>query len=84
MSFDEGFLAELIEAIAESGLQVILVGNAGAILHGVPVLTQDVDLMVRDHTELDRKLDLFARNLGSRSQVPTSRFLESFGLSGGR
>lgn len=44
MSFDEGFLAELIEAIAESGLQVILVGNAGAILHGVPVLTQDKSL----------------------------------------
>ena len=45
MSFDENFLAELLEALSTSGLEVVLIGNAAAILHGVPVMTQDVDLM---------------------------------------
>ncbi len=54
MSFDEGFLAELFEATARSGLRVIVVGDAAAMLHGVPVMmTQHVDLMVREHPQLD-------------------------------
>jgi predicted nucleotidyltransferase len=82
MSFDEGFLAELVEAIAESGLQVILIGNAGAILHGVPVLTQDVDLMIREHAQLDRKLKDFARKFGvtlTRPYEPVSRVIRAVG-----
>lgn len=51
MSFDEKLLAELVEATARAGLQVILIGNVAAIVHGVPVLTRDVDFMVRDHPQ---------------------------------
>lgn len=60
MSFDEGFLAELAEALAQANLQVIFIGNAAAILHGVPVMTQDADLMVRDQPQLQKKLQKFA------------------------
>lgn len=60
MSFDEGFLTELAEALARAKLQVIFIGNAAAILHGVPVMTQDVDLMVRQHPQLQKKLQKFA------------------------
>lgn len=51
MSFDEGFLAELIEPVSRQAFK--LIGNTGAILHGVPVLTQDVDLMVREPAQLE-------------------------------
>jgi hypothetical protein len=60
MSFDESFLSELVDALAQVKLQVVFVGNAAAILHGVPVLTQDVDLMVREHPQLPKKLQRFA------------------------
>lgn len=45
MSFDQSLLAEIVEAAAQAGLQVILIGNVAAIVHGVPVLTRDVDFM---------------------------------------
>lgn len=54
MSFDQSFLAELVEALAKSKLQVIFIGNVAAILQGVPLMTQDVDLMIRDHPQLQK------------------------------
>ncbi len=60
MSFDESFLVELVDAVAQAGLQVVVIGNAAAVLHGVPILTHDVDLMVRDHPQLTNKLQRFA------------------------
>jgi len=70
MSFDESFLAELVEAVSQAGLQVIVIGNAAAILHGVPVLTQDVDSMVRDHPQLEKKLKNFAKTFGAALTRP--------------
>jgi hypothetical protein len=34
MSFDESFLSELLEALATSGLESIIIGNSAAILAG--------------------------------------------------
>jgi hypothetical protein len=82
MSFDESFLAELLEALAQSGLEVVLIGNTAAILHGVPVMTQDVDLMVRDHPRLDEKFKQFAKVFGvrlTRSYEPTSQVIRAIG-----
>jgi len=82
MSFDESFLAELLEALAQSGLEVVLIGNTAAILHGVPVMTQDVDLMVRDHPRLDEKLKQFAKAFGvrlTRPYEPTSQVVRAVG-----
>ena len=82
MSFDESFLAELLEALSTSGLEVVLIGNTAAILHGVPVMTQDVDLMVRDHTRLEEKLNQFAKAFGvrlTRPYEPTSQVIRAIG-----
>lgn len=82
MSFDERFMAELMEAVAQAGLQVIIIGNAAAILHGVPVLTQDIDLMVRNQPELEKKLQRFAEIFGvtlTRPYEPTSHIIRAFG-----
>ena len=82
MSFDESFLAELLEALSRSGLEVVLIGNTAAILHGVPVMTQDVDLMVRDHPRLEEKLKLFAKAFGVRltqPYEPTSQVIRATG-----
>jgi predicted nucleotidyltransferase len=86
MSFDEGFLAELVEAVAQCDLQVVIIGNAAAILHGVPVLTQDVDVMVRDHLQLEKKMKKFAQTFGvslTRPYEPTSRVIRGAGRSVG-
>jgi predicted nucleotidyltransferase len=61
MSFDESFLSELLDALQEAGLQVIIIGNTAAILQGVPVMTRDVDLFVRKHEQLHKKLKRFAK-----------------------
>ena len=82
MSFDESFLAELLEALSTSGLEVVLIGNTAAILHGVPVMTQDVDLMVRDHPRLEEKLKQFAKAFGvrlTRPYEPTSQVIRAIG-----
>jgi hypothetical protein len=74
MSFDESFLSELVEAVAEAGIQVIFIGNAAAVLHGVPVLTHDVDLMVRSHSQLSKKLERFAEIFKVRLTEPYQPF----------
>jgi hypothetical protein len=86
MSFDESFLNELVEAVAEAGLQVIFIGNAAAVLHGVPVLTQDVDLMVREHPQLSKKLEKFAEIFNVKliePYQPFSKVLRAAGRSVG-
>ncbi|MCI0441684.1 nucleotidyltransferase [bacterium] len=60
MSFDESFLSELLDALQEAGLQAIIIGNTAAILQGVPVMTRDIDLFVREHEQLEKKLKRFA------------------------
>ena len=82
MSFDDGFLGELAEAIAKAGLQVVFIGNSAALLHGIPVSTQDVDLMVRDHPLLQKKLEKFAAAFGvilTRPYEPSSKMIRAFG-----
>lgn len=53
-SADERFLARLAVALQKTRLEAIVVGNMASILNDAPVLTQDVDLLVRD-TKLNRK-----------------------------
>ncbi|MGH7450966.1 MAG: nucleotidyltransferase [bacterium] len=82
MSFDDGFLSELAEAIAKAGLQVVFIGNSAALLHGIPVSTQDIDLMVRDHPLLQKKLEKFAADFGvilTRPYEPSSKMIRASG-----
>jgi predicted nucleotidyltransferase len=82
MSFDEKLLLELVEATAQAGLQVILIGNMAAIVHGAPVLTRDVDFMVREHPQLEKKLQKFAQIYGvklTRPYEPMSKVVRAVG-----
>jgi hypothetical protein len=82
MSFPDGFLGELAEAIAKAGLQVVFIGNSAALLHGIPVSTQDIDLMVRDHPLLQKKLEKFAADFGvilTRPYEPSSKMIRASG-----
>lgn len=54
MSFDEAFLDALVAALHRLKIDAVIVGNTASILHGAAVLTQDVDIVVRD-TALNRK-----------------------------
>jgi hypothetical protein len=63
-SVDEIFLAKVAVALQKARLEAIVVGNVASILNDAPVLTQDIDLLVRD-TKLNRKkLSQLAKELG--------------------
>jgi hypothetical protein len=66
MSSDEAFIVQVLGALKATRLEAIVVGNVAAILQGVPVTTQDLDLLVRD-TPLNRqKIDAMGAVLGAR------------------
>lgn len=85
MSFEESVLLELMRAVHDVKLDVVLVGNAAAALHGVPVTTQDVDLFLRDTPRNQEKIKQLVRTLGrhvkaSRPFEPSSRMIRIEGL----
>ncbi|MBI5494927.1 MAG: nucleotidyltransferase [Deltaproteobacteria bacterium] len=53
----------LAEAVDSSGLRAVLVGNAAAVLHGVPVTTHDADFLVADGPGARRALHDVAEHL---------------------
>jgi hypothetical protein len=67
MSADADVLESIARAITEARLDAIVVGNAASELHGAPIATEDVDLLIRD-TRLNRqKLKTFADVLGGHT-----------------
>jgi hypothetical protein len=58
-------LERLARALAAARLDAILVGNAGAALHGAPVSTVDFDFMFRKTPANLRKLKHLARELAA-------------------
>jgi hypothetical protein len=81
-SSDERFLVRLLAAMAAERLEAIVVGAAGAVLHGVPIMTQDVDLLVRDTTRNRAKLAALARRLGATGPSPLSDLTAAVRLGG--
>lgn len=66
----EAFLTDLAAGLRNTRLEAIVVGNMASILNGAPVLTQDVDLLVRA-TKLNlKKLKLFATFMGGIGPEP--------------
>jgi len=53
-SSDDSFLRDLVRALEVTGLEAIIVGSTAAVLQGAPVMTQDVDLLVRDTPPIER------------------------------
>ncbi len=58
-------LSRIAAALAEAGLDAVLIGNAGAALQGAPVTTLDFDFFFRDTPANRRKLVRFAQELGA-------------------
>jgi hypothetical protein len=71
-SQDEIFLAKLSRALRKTNLEAIVVGNMASILNDAPVLTQDVDLLVRDTPLNRKKLKQLATALGGAGPGPVS------------
>lgn len=61
---DERFLTSLAAALRVAKIEAIVVGNVASILSGAHILTQDVDLLVRDTPRNRKKLRQFAASLG--------------------
>lgn len=81
MSSDEAFLAELARALQRAELEVLIVGSMAAALQGANVMTQDVDLLIRD-THLNRnRLARLCDALGCRA-VRLSPLTETVSLAG--
>ena len=85
MSADEDFIRQLERALRAVGLEGVLVGTGAAILQGVPLLTEDLDLLVRDTPLVRKKLDRLAKELGGAwvEVSPLTRARRLVGLRAG-
>ncbi len=66
----------ILDAMRRHRLEAILIGNAGAAIHGAPVTTLDFDFMFRDTPTNMRKLRAMARQLKAvvlRPYYPVSK-----------
>ena len=59
----EPLLTRVARALAQAGLEAVLIGNAAAALHGAPVTTVDFDFMFRRTPANLARLEAFAREL---------------------
>ena len=69
-------VAKVAAAIERRGLDAILIGNAGAAMHGAPVTTVDIDFLIRRTAANRKKLTAIASDLGAvlyRPFYPVSR-----------
>jgi hypothetical protein len=73
----------LVEALADAGVELIIVGGGAAVLHGSPVLTADLDIVHRRTPEnVERLLLILARldacfrgDLAGRRLAPSAQHL---------
>ncbi len=72
MSPDEAFVVAVLQALSTVGLEAIIVGNTAAALQGVPITTQDIDLLVRDTPANRDKILRFCSTLGASRPVNVS------------
>jgi hypothetical protein len=63
-------LVEIADAFASAKLVAILIGNAGAALHGAPVTTLDFDFYYRASSSNEAKLRKVANLLGGQISQP--------------
>jgi predicted nucleotidyltransferase len=84
MSFEESLLLRIMRAVQHVQLDVVVIGNAAAALHGVPVTTQDVDLFLRDTPrnaeKIQQLLSALGDNVVASRPFATSRMIRIEGL----
>lgn len=71
---NEQFLTTLAIALREARLEAIVVGNVASILNGARLLTNDIDLLVRDTVLNRKKLRVLAKALHGINPMPLSEF----------
>jgi predicted nucleotidyltransferase len=52
----QSFVEQLIACLADAGVEFVVVGGVSAVLHGAPVVTQDLDISYRRHPDNVRRL----------------------------
>lgn len=79
-------LESLLDALADAGVEFIVVGGAAAVLHGAPVTTQDLDIVHRTDAQntarlmtLLTALDARVRDLAGRDIRPDPAALQGSG-----
>ena len=65
-----GIIARVAKAIERQGLDAVLIGNAGAAMHGAPVTTIDLDFLIRRTPSNRKKLAAVAADLGATLYTP--------------
>lgn len=63
-------VARVARAIERHGLEVVLIGNAGAAMHGAPVTTVDIDFLFRRTPVNLKKLTAIASDLSATLYQP--------------
>lgn len=79
---DTLFLVHVVDVFIKYKLEAILVGNAGAALHGAPVATVDVDFLIRNTPLNFKKINAIAKELGlsvSQPFKPSSDVIRLYG-----
>jgi len=64
------YLVQIAKAIKAARLEAILIGNAGAALHGAPVTTMDLDFYYRDSSVNLKKLQQIAMTVNAVLKQP--------------
>lgn len=83
MSPDEAFVVSVLHALSAVGLEAIFVGNAAAAMQGVPVTTQDIDLLVRDTPINREKIERFCAALALAKPVSAGALTQTETILGG-
>ena len=79
-SFEERQLLLIVEAAQRVGLEFVVIGNASAAMQGAPIMTQDIDLFVRDSKRNREKIRALATALGASCNQPFLPGSEMFRL----
>jgi hypothetical protein len=82
MSPEESFLEEVLGALEEAGLEAVVVGTAACALQGAPVMTQDIDLLLRDTPKNREKIGRLCDALGGAKPVQPSPLSSTITLLG--
>jgi len=83
ISSDLDRVRRVAEALAEARLEAVVVGCTAAIFHMAPLLTLDLDLLVRDTPLNRKKIRRVSELLGSVPPVPSSELSNVLRVPGG-
>ena len=81
-SSDELFLMRLLAGLERTKLEAIIVGATAAILQGAPLMTQDVDILVRDTKRNREKFNELAKVLGAARPIPIGDLTSALRITG--